>query len=334
MQLEKRAHFNLLRMNWEIDPASFSVEPWQVEDYRSLPTHALFHRCHQLGIDLDRQSFQAYAERFDTPEELTIFLVEEMLQSDSDIEELEDKLYLPVFELWRRLVPEKQSLTVFCDELDYQIYRYDQGRSPTLEELQDALANLQLILEENAEEGNPPKETFAFVTSECANDLESFLYDFISDLLDDGDFSYANELLEGFRSYVSEPKWFDFLGIRIQFSHDILLARQQLEALIRKAKKEKDLEFDLEILTFMVQHVDRDLFEPFARHAASLIKTEGQFSDLLYICSDFYRCSDHEQKEKEIESILHSRESAGSEQSLSSDDKDLKTLLSILRKND
>ena len=33
MQIERRALYNLMRMNWQIDP-SLPAEPWQVEDYR------------------------------------------------------------------------------------------------------------------------------------------------------------------------------------------------------------------------------------------------------------------------------------------------------------
>ena len=36
MDAERRALYNSLRMHWLLDP-NMAVEPWQVEDYRSMP---------------------------------------------------------------------------------------------------------------------------------------------------------------------------------------------------------------------------------------------------------------------------------------------------------
>ncbi len=58
------------------------------------------------------------------------------------------------------------------------------------------------------------------VSDGCANGLETFLYDFVSDQLDEGMVSYAAELVDGFYQYVSDTKWFDFLRARIAVETD------------------------------------------------------------------------------------------------------------------
>jgi hypothetical protein len=67
MQIERRALYNSLRMNWVMDP-TLEVEPWQVEDYRSLPIDTIFERIEEKNIPLDKETFLALAENVDTPE--------------------------------------------------------------------------------------------------------------------------------------------------------------------------------------------------------------------------------------------------------------------------
>src|SRR5690606_18870981 len=133
------------------------------------------------GIQIDRQSFFHFADSCDTPEELT-----DLLLPDAAAEKQRDSVYLILFKLWRRLVPKKQSLSVFCEELDHQIFLYDMGELSSDEPIQDALANLLEILDENADSGVDPQEVLQAITEYCAHDLESFILDYISDLLDSG----------------------------------------------------------------------------------------------------------------------------------------------------
>ena len=120
MQMQRHALYNLLRMNWK-EHKDLDVEPWQVEDYRKLSLEALFKRLSDLSISLDRVSFLAFADDLDTPEDFADSLNDE---SDND-PMVQDQIYLLIFELWRRLIPEKQSLSIFCDELDRRIEMYD-----------------------------------------------------------------------------------------------------------------------------------------------------------------------------------------------------------------
>ncbi|MCB1119646.1 MAG: hypothetical protein KDK65_06775, partial [Chlamydiia bacterium] len=179
-------------MNWLRDNQE-NVEPWQVEDYRSLSLKQLFERLSERQIHLDQERFFEAAQSFDSPEDLVDAIGQSLNVAGKEL----DAVYLLIFELWRRLLPEKQSLSLLCDELDNLIHAYDQGNLFHLEKLQDALANLVVVIEDNAEEEEEdPATLFNAVMQNLANDLVAFLYDMITDQIDLGEVDYAEELYE------------------------------------------------------------------------------------------------------------------------------------------
>ena len=300
--MQRRALYNSLRQNWVLDP-TLEVESWQVEDYRSLPLDTIFERLEDKQIHLDKTSFLAFAESVDAPEDLADGFTAD-LNFDAHSE---DQIYLLVFELWRRLLPEKPCLSIFCDELDHQIHLYDRGQADSPEAIQDVLANLQLILDENTDEGADPLEVFEGVNSGCANDLETFLYDFIAEQIDNQNFAYAAELLDGFSEYIHDQKWFDFLRSRVQAYKDPEGAQQLVSTLVKKAEKDQDLEFNLELMSSLIAMGDERTFKRLLNKSINLIQVEEDFQDLLAICADFYRCLDKEAIEQEIQNLLQKR---------------------------
>ena len=105
MQIERRALYNLMRLNWLHNP-SMPVEPWQVDDYRSMPLETVFERLRFHDIDFDRNLFTELANEYDTPEQFT-----DAVLADVDTDTVtQDQVYLLIFELWRRLLPEKPML--------------------------------------------------------------------------------------------------------------------------------------------------------------------------------------------------------------------------------
>ncbi len=326
MEIQRKALYNLVRMNWLHD-RSTACEPWQVEEYRELNLVQLMARLKKLGLPLDQQIFMAYTVDVDSPEELTDFLLD-----DADFEpEVQDQIYLHVFELWRRLLPEKMSLSLFCDELDHQIFLYDRGEAASGEAIQDALANLQIILDENVDEGGKPLEVFQSISEACANDLESFLYDFISEQVDGGNFSYAFELLEGFANYLKGSKWFELLNIRVQMNSDPEIAREELRKLLLKAAKEEDLEFNFELLATLSQYGDKGEFNKIIRKTVPLLEIEEDFQEVLQLCGDFYRCLDEDQKEQSVLEVLAKRAGVKPGAPLKKNDPDLSELLKVIR---
>ncbi len=270
IDIERRALYNLLRMNWLNNPDLEDIEPWQVEDYRALPLEALFDRLRQKGFHLERTSFLAYANECDTPEQLTDSFLEDEI---TNVQE-QDQIYLIIFELWRRLVTENPCLSIFCDELDHLIYLHDQGTIENMEHLQDILAELQVILDEHTDNGIVPLEAFAAVTTGCANDVGTFLYDFIAEQIDDNNHLYASDLLDAFTPYIKEKKWFSFLRGRLLAISDAATANRYFKDLVQKHLKDKDLEFNMEILASMVQQGNRILFTQLVNETIPLLETK------------------------------------------------------------
>lgn len=328
MQIQRRALYNLLRQNWLLD-ADTEAEEWQIEDYRELSLEKLFQRLSDLELPLDRNSFLAFAEECDSPEDLT----DQLLLDRDDLDPSEqDRVYLVIFELWRRILPERLCLSVFCDELDHQINLYDRGDLQRSESIQDVLANLQEVLDENADQGVDPVEVFNAVSEGCANNIDGFLYDFISDLLDDGNVSYAAELVDGLYNYIPDKKWFDFLRARILVETDPKTANALFAKLIGDVATDPDLEFCLEILAFMVLGGERLLFVALVQQVLPRIRHEADFQELLSICVDFYRRLDYEWEEQALQAILDARSDRSADDTVDPGDPSRKELLRALEK--
>lgn len=301
--MEKRSFYRLLRMKWLEEPAKTRVESWEVEDYRALSLDALFERLEQIGIVLDRTSFLALVDELDAPEQLT----EQLLTEIDRVDGVQDQIYLLLFELWRRLAPEKLSLFLFCDELDHQIDTFINQENAHTEALQDTLANLAVLLDDNTDEGEDPQEVFASVSDNCAHDVEGFLYDYIADQIDNNDSSYAGELLDNFSPYITEIKWFDLLKARLVALTDISKSEKLMQNIVRKAMEENDLEFDLAILSTLSQGGDREQFVALVAHALTMLQTEEEFQELLAMSAEYFHYLDHDHEEVTIQNILQQR---------------------------
>lgn len=323
--IHRRALYNLLRMNWLSDP-SIPCEQWQIADYRSFDLTSLFKGLKNLGVELDQESFLIYAEEVESPEELTDLLFETLHANP----EQQDRAYLLLFEIWRRLLPEKVSLSFFCDELDHQIFLYDQDGSNE-EAIQDIIANLQTILDDNVDEGGSPSEVFASLCAASANDLESFLYDYIAEQIDTGNNTYAHELVEGFSNYLGKSKWFHLLKIHLQQKSDNKGAQEELKKIVQKAVKEEDLEFNLELLSFISQYGEKEEFTKLVKKTASLLKNENDFHELLNLCGDYFRFLDEDLKEQAILTILNHRSYLPPEQPIQENDPHLTELLKVIK---
>lgn len=240
MQYHSKALYNMLRANWLENPA-MQVESWKVEDYRLLDMETLFQRLNALGITLSKQSFLQFAENCETPEELI-----ECLWTDEEDEGGYDRAYLLIFELWRRLLPDQRCLSIFCDELDQQIYIYDHGGDD--EPILQILSELEDILDTHVDRGGDPKETFQIVSEYCANDLESFIYDFLAHLIDSGNELTASELLDGFYEYITDPKWYDFLRARLIAVTDEEKGQAMMQRLLEQLQEDPDPDLQAEIM--------------------------------------------------------------------------------------
>jgi len=321
MRLQTKALYNLLRRNWLTDPSA-AVERWQVEDYREFSTHELFHELEVLGLSLTEENFLIYAENYDNPEKLTDFIWTQT--------EHKDHAYLLIFELWRRLVPEKQSLSIFCDELDYRIELYEKESSSQEGAMENMMLRLEEVLNENTDEGGEPKTIFQTLSLYCAHDIETFLYDYISDEIDSESTLYATELLEEFYHYLSDTSWFDFLRARLLAPTDPHEANVVLKSILEELKDAPDLDLLLEMASFLTSHGDPHLFHQAVSQAFDLIVTEEDFQELLAIVADYYNCCDMEKEEKAVQSLFTKRIKYNLTAPIDKSDKDMATFAVFL----
>lgn len=296
--LQTKAIYNLLRLNQE-ENRSAEVGSWALEDLRALALEELFLRLQTQGLQIDKSAFLMFADECDTPEQLADLLIPEEVE-----EEQRDPIYLLIFELWRRLLPEKQSLSIFCDELDHRIALYDQEALESDEMIQDGLANLLEVLDENADAGSAPHEVFTAISDYCAHDIESFIYDYISDLLDSGNSLYASELVEGFSPYVTEPLWFDFLRVRLLSFTDAADANIAMERLL---DHEHEFPLLLEMIRFLSVNGERSLFNLAACQALELVSEEEEWLDLANLIADYYRRLDDDEREQAVQKAIQKR---------------------------
>jgi hypothetical protein len=252
MQLQGRALFNLLKIN----PVP-SAEAWQVEDLRVLPLKTLFARLKELGFILDEKSFSLYVEEADSPEELT-----DCIWGEASPTPEYDKLYLLLFELWRRLAKEKLCLSIFCDELDQLIYLYDQGKLEDVAPLHLALHALEDILDGSCKIKSEAEEVFKEVTTYSAHDLEQFLVDYIADGISKGHEMSSSKLLDAFYPYVTHKLQFDVLRVALLAATDKSAACRMYERILEEAVDQHELNAilqrveELDIFAFLEEEND------------------------------------------------------------------------------
>lgn len=328
MHLERKALYNLLRLNWLNDP-SLDVEPWQVADYRQMTNAALLDKLRACGINLDQDTFPALTQDCESPEEFA----DSLLSEDMSIA-TQDQIYLLIFEMWRRFLPDTLCLSIFCDELDHQINLYDAGELEREESLQDVLDALGNILDENSDQGIDPVTALESIGASCANDLESFLYDYISEQIDDGNLSYASDLIDTFYDYISDVVWFDFLRARTIYARDWEAAHAIIMQIRQETKDEPNLELNLEILSMLSLGGKLPLVKAIVNESIPLLEVEEDFQDILTLCEDFFRCADNEEMEKAIEKILQKRKDISLEKPINQRDQDIALLQQLLKQAD
>jgi hypothetical protein len=303
MEFKGRSFYNLLRINLKEDP-SLRAEPWQVADYRILSVEEILERLQALGVSLTKEAFFLYAESCESPEDLL-----ECLWLDDDNEEGQEKVYLLLFELWRRWATDKRSLSVFCDELDEQIFLYDEGQLLDEEPLQKSLNMLEDLLDQGVDEGVPPQEIFKMISFYLAHDIEEFLYDYILDQIEKENEVYASELIDGMISYVAEKKWFDLLRARLFLLSNSPETSMLIARILEQAEDESDAEFLVELAHFLAfSGEDVSLFDECVRKTLPLLDTEEALIELAELVAAVALSLDQEALARRITEWIHHRE--------------------------
>lgn len=326
LPIEKRAFYNLL---W-ITQGTLSKEPiehWQLEDLRLLSETDLWERLKFLGITIDEKGFLSKGSMSSSPEELTVAL----LHGVEDPKK-KDQVYLVVFELWRRILPEKQTISLFCDELDHLIVEYDHGQIEDLSVVDEKIAILCEILKEEAKVLNDPLEAFEHISIYCANDLEGFLYDYLDDLLLQGFVKEAEEKIDFLSDFFTDPKWFLLLKARIQAPNSPEIAEKSIEDLIAEADAEPDLDFVFELLNLTVDLQKHHLFLLALKEALRLVRHESDFKELILISKEEFELQGREDIVDELDALDESRAEIPLELPLTPQDPALAQFYQIIEK--
>lgn len=323
--MERRALYHSLRVNWQLDP-TLKVKPWQVEDYRMVPSAELFSRLEKLGISIDYGHFVSLSESQDTPEELA----ETLLPDDVEDQEIADQIYLIVFELWRRFLSERQTLSLICDEWDHQIDLYEAGQPESLEGLGDMIGRFITLLEETKDQNEDPQMLYDSVLQNCAHDIEGFLYDFALAQIEEQNISYASDIVEAFLPLSKEKIWFQLLNAEILGHSEKESSQPVIHQLLKDSLSRGDLEFNLEFLAYLAQKGEERSFFTLVKQTLPLLTIEEEFWDLLASCEDFFHFKDAEDQEGWVKALRHKRFKNDPEKPLNSQDLDLKELQKLL----
>ncbi len=301
MEFKGRALYNILQISVKED-SSIRAEPWQILDYRSFSEEELFQKLSKLHPSLTKENFFLYAETCHSPEELVecLWLQEEDLVG-------QEKTYLLLFELWRRHLPSRQSLSIFCDELDALISQFDDGIDMEDEKWHVILSELEDILDRNTYLKADPKEVFSSILQYTAHDVESFLYDYIFELIEEENEILATSLIEAFDDYVLEKKWFSLLRSRLLSSSRLDLWTGLIHRLLEEEEENPNLSFLMEIFFFLKEQDDAPLFFKCVKQILPLLKPGQELHDLLQYTAEFCKSLHKDSLEKSILNILQKK---------------------------
>ncbi|MEZ5315128.1 MAG: hypothetical protein R3E91_02820 [Chlamydiales bacterium] len=325
MFLQRKALYNLLQINLpRINSGELKItdlQSWQIKNYRQESTDTLFDRLNELDISFNEANFLTYADRFENPEEMA----DSLAKKREPLEQ--DQIFLLIFELWRRYFPEKRTLSIFCDEVDYQMTHYDLGHES---QIKDTIEYFLQILKDNVDKGFHPVDVLQTFQTYCANDIESFLFDYILSQIEENHLDYASHLFENFHPYIKKKMWFDYLNSRLAYTHKPELADNLLKKLITQVDEKTEIPLVEEILYFLAGSANHPLFYPLAKKMFDLIKIEEDFRELLEICYIYYDHLDAKEVRRVLSDIFHRRKSNPLNRSLTKADPDLIKVSAIL----
>lgn len=327
MELKGRALFNLLRINW-LDNPKIAVKPWQVEDLRGVGMETLFSRLKKLRLILNEESFNLYAENCESPEDLL-----DLVCGEEEDPEKKDQVYLILFELWRRLFPDQNCLSIFCDELDQLIEAYDKEELESDDALQSALQILEDILDQAFDKEGDPQKIFADVSSYLAHDLEGFLFDYITDKIQEDDQTYASELIDDFRDYLSDKRKLDVLRARLVALFDLEESNILYSRILEDLREKPDLPLNLLAAESLIRHGDVRLFMQAVKQALPTLATEEEFQNLLAMIAEYFRCLDRDAEEKKIKKFIEARSTHSLRAALDPKDQTLEQITQLVSRH-
>ncbi len=227
----KAIYNNILFCNQhpDLDPSLATISEWKKKNWREVPLEALFRELSELGVEFDKAHFLVWADESDSPEDLLILITPDEVE-EGDTEYL-DRLYLIIFELWRRLIPERRPLSIIGDDIDHALIAYESLWHEEDEMAQISIREqlIRLFLEytrllqatcdqyqENEEVDDildlqryttPAHAIFAMTQPFFVHDISRSLFDFILEELSHDTYPDLMPLVEGIMPFILPSTW-------------------------------------------------------------------------------------------------------------------------------
>ncbi|MCH9623965.1 MAG: hypothetical protein S4CHLAM27_03360 [Chlamydiia bacterium] len=318
MLFSGRGYYNLLWLQ-KLRNVAENGEAWESLDYRTLPLSKLWSSLSKLSFSFDKESFIAFCEPVDSPEELIQLLMPEESEE-------KNKVYLLIFELWRRLLPEKESVSIFADELDRKIAAYERYRDDS--ELLLGLGRVVEILESNTIEGEPGEAVFERLCLYVAHDLESVIYTYIDSALADSPGDSCLLLIEHFMPYVKEKRNLQFLKLK-SIPVEFVEEREQLaHYLINSLQEEMSIPLAIALLFYLIDRRDKELFAELFSSIISHVSEEKVLVKLLDVLMAYHGAFGSDEKQNQVHAFLQKHLDKNQKIAISKSSKD--RLLSFL----
>lgn len=314
MPFAGRALYNLLQAKAESGDSQ-DIKEWQIRDYRALSIDQLFDGLLDLGVELDLDQFEAAAENVDAPEEIAAAM--------APPGEPYEKVYLYIFELWRRLMDDRETISIFCDELDKAISDYEDDPISNGEVIYGLFKELVTILEQNVTLGQKPKTLFKLISEFLSHDLESSIYNYIQDLIEQDRHMAASEITENFMPYVELEIWFELLNIKLMHGVSTEDATARVALFLEKVDATKDLDLYLELLHFLNKTGHKELFESVFVKAMKLVTRQDEYIECLDILFEYFHLNDRKREEKVVRGLLDQIKPSGEEMLITTKEKQI-----------
>jgi hypothetical protein len=295
-----RSKYNLLKYKKRENP-NLKVEDWEIFDYKKLSIDELFSNLSQIGFEISIKDINDLANDSIELDEVDLkqFHKAKILQKE-DLE----RGYLYLFEIWRRLMPNHKSISIFANDFDEFIDAYEKGEVAQNELLFNELFD---ILDESVDEGQDPKGVFKQLSNYFGHDLESFIICYIFDLIEQDNETTASRYLDNIYPYLAGNLWLEFFRIKLlkgALSEDITAMTFRF---LDRLKLHFDAELAFEVLYYMIETGHKELFKTTYKSFLKEIKTEDEFREMLEILHAFFSLNEQNKEEMLVKELIDER---------------------------
>lgn len=278
--LETKALYNALVMIPHHTKPLSPIKSWERKERRTSSLEDLFQEVKELGVELDSKQFYQWSSDCETPEELV-----ELLAESDDLKKL-DHLYLVLFELWRRLSPEKRSLSIVADDIDHLIFAFDQEQEVEDVEVESLITEWCLLIDSLKDSGFTRQEAFQTIEPFFAHNVQEFIVDFLLEVVQREDPSFAIHMLDKVRSYcLRDSLWIKFIELQLALREEnVVEVRKKLGELVSSVliNKSSDVELTLALAEIACELKKGELL---VRLIETVLPHLEEKEDLLY-CFD------------------------------------------------